>query len=205
MNNDMTPRVTLDGDIILDLTLDNSALGADKAVAGERAVVRAAQGHDAPSPARRRIEHAGGTPSETSSNRRGSLAPSTCHSSSKLFASNNNNERATEIVMLLTPHIVRTQELTESESAADTTSARNRTSGLAGHRRSSRRLAVEPPQAAPPAHPGRSDRAGNDSARHDAWTRGPTVAPPPGSTPVPGTCGTATAPATTACSDPDTH
>ena len=30
----MTPRVTLDGDIILDLMLDNSALGADKAVAG---------------------------------------------------------------------------------------------------------------------------------------------------------------------------
>ena len=30
----MTPRVTLEGDIILDLTLDNSSLGADVAVAG---------------------------------------------------------------------------------------------------------------------------------------------------------------------------
>ena len=34
VNIDMTPRVTLDGDIILDLMIDNSALGADKSVAG---------------------------------------------------------------------------------------------------------------------------------------------------------------------------
>ena len=30
MNIDMTPRVTLDGDILLDLTLDNSSLGAER-------------------------------------------------------------------------------------------------------------------------------------------------------------------------------
>ena len=43
VNIDMTPRVTLEGDIILDLTLDNSSLGAPVSVAGvERAVVRAA-------------------------------------------------------------------------------------------------------------------------------------------------------------------
>jgi general secretion pathway protein D len=34
VNIDMTPRVSLDGEIILDLLLDNSALGPDKAVAG---------------------------------------------------------------------------------------------------------------------------------------------------------------------------
>ena len=58
----MTPvRVTLDGDIILDLTLDNSSLGPNVSVAGvsvpsfgQRKV------HDAPAPARRRVEPARG-------------------------------------------------------------------------------------------------------------------------------------------------
>ena len=34
VNIDMTPRVTLEGDIILDLMIDDSALGDDKSVAG---------------------------------------------------------------------------------------------------------------------------------------------------------------------------
>ena len=41
VNIDMTPRVTVEGDIMLDLTVDNSSLGADMNVGGrQHAVVR---------------------------------------------------------------------------------------------------------------------------------------------------------------------
>ena len=60
VNIDMTPTVTLDGDIRLDLTLENSPQGADTNVGGvavpsfvQRKVTHAA------APARRRVEPAG--------------------------------------------------------------------------------------------------------------------------------------------------
>ena len=57
---DMTPRVTYDGDIILELTLENSARGQDtQHRRAEPAVVLLAQGADQAAPARRRIEPAG--------------------------------------------------------------------------------------------------------------------------------------------------
>ncbi len=57
---EMTPRVTYDGDIILELTLENSARGQDtQHRRAEPAVVLLAQGDDEAAPARRRVEPAG--------------------------------------------------------------------------------------------------------------------------------------------------
>ena len=47
VNIDMTPRVTLEGDIILDLIVDNSSLGQDRRLPAQRAVIRTADGDDA--------------------------------------------------------------------------------------------------------------------------------------------------------------
>ena len=59
-SSSMTPRVTYDGDIILDLTLENSARGQDtQHRRPEPAVVLLAQGDDQAAAARRRVEPAG--------------------------------------------------------------------------------------------------------------------------------------------------
>ena len=57
VNIDMTPRVSLDGEIILDLILDNSARRSGQSRRRrDRSVLRPAHADDAPAPARRRIE-----------------------------------------------------------------------------------------------------------------------------------------------------
>ena len=60
VNVDITPRVTLDGDIIMDLIVENSARGGDVVVAGhQHPRIHFAQGDHAPAAARRRIEPPG--------------------------------------------------------------------------------------------------------------------------------------------------
>jgi general secretion pathway protein D len=186
VNIDMTPRVTLDGDIILDLTLDDSALGADKAVAGvtvpsfvQRTVTTRLRLRDGES------NMLAGLLQETSSNNvRG--FPGAIHLPffKQLFSSNNNSSEQTEIVMLLTPHIVRTQELTEADLRPIYIGSQQNL-GVGGPPPLIAQPPVEPPQPAPPAQP-----ATVPGTTAPATMRGPggtIVAPPPGSTPVPGT------------------
>ena len=117
MNIDMTPRVTLEGDIILDLTLDNSSLGANVVVAGvsvpsfgQRTVTTRLRLRDGES------NLLAGLLRE---DERKSLTgfPGAIHVPvlKQLFSANDNSIKQTDIVMLLTPHIIRTDEITEDD------------------------------------------------------------------------------------------
>jgi general secretion pathway protein D len=189
VNIDMTPRVTLDGDIILDLTLDDSALGADKAVAGvtvpsfvQRTVTTRLRLRDGES------NMLAGLLQETSSNNvRG--FPGAIHLPffKQLLSSNNNSSEQTEIVMLLTPHIVRTQELTEADLRPIYIGSQQNL-GVGGPPPLIAQPPAEPLQPVPALQPAAGQTVPGTTA--PASMRGPggtTVAPPPGSTPVPGT------------------
>ncbi|MGH9254969.1 MAG: secretin N-terminal domain-containing protein [Vicinamibacterales bacterium] len=114
VNIQVTPRVTFDGDIILDLTVENSTLGPDIIIAGQ----------SLPSFGSRRIQTrlrlrdgesnlmAGLLREEERRALRGIPGLLRLPVLRSLFASNDNDIRQTDIIMLLTPRIVRTQELT---------------------------------------------------------------------------------------------
>jgi general secretion pathway protein D len=184
VNIDMTPvRVTLDGDIILDMTLDNSSLGPNVSVAGV----------SVPSFGQRKVQTRLRLRDGESNllagllreDERKSLAgfPGAIHVPilKQLFSANDTAITQTDIVMLLTPHIIRTSGLTEADlRPIYIGSAQNLGLGgppplIAG---------VPEPAEAPPAAttpapappPGTMPGPG-----------GTLVAPPPGSTPVPGT------------------
>jgi type II secretory pathway component GspD/PulD (secretin) len=117
VNVDITPRVTLDGDIIMDLIVENSARGGDVVVAGttipgfiSRKVTTRLRLRDGES------NLLAGLLSETE---RKSMRgfPGLLHLPviSSLFAANEREVDQTDIIMLLTPRIVRTQELTQSD------------------------------------------------------------------------------------------
>jgi len=114
VNVQMTPRVTFEGDIILDLTVENSTLGGNITIAGQ----------DLPSFGSRRVQTRLRLRDGESNLLAGLLREEDRRSISgipgliripilrNLFASNVNRIAQTDIVMLLTPRIVRTQELT---------------------------------------------------------------------------------------------
>src|SRR6185436_13733096 len=114
VNIQVTPRVTFEGDIILDLTVENSTRGQDVTIAGQTL----------PSFGSRKITTrlrlrdgeanllAGLLREEERRVLRGIPGLLRLPVLRSLFASNDNEIRQTDIVMLLTPRIVRTQELT---------------------------------------------------------------------------------------------
>jgi type II secretory pathway component GspD/PulD (secretin) len=119
INMEVTPRVTYDGEIILELIIENSALGPSIDVAGQ----------SVPSFASRKV----GTKlrlREGESNLLAGLIREEERRSisglpglinvpviNQIFASNNRSGEQRDIVMLLTPHIVRTHELTVDDLA----------------------------------------------------------------------------------------
>jgi len=194
VNIDMTPRVTLEGDIILDLTLDDSARGTDISVAGvsvpsfiQRTVTTRLRLRDGES------NLLAGLLQQTDTNAVQGF-PGAIHVPffRQLFSGNNNTSDQIDIVMLLTPHIVRTQEITEenlrpiyigSQGAAG--------AGLA--------VGGPPPLIAPPpeAQPPAGAPMGTVTAPSPSTA---IVTIPPGTTPIPGMVATpppTAAPATT--------
>ena len=111
---EVTPRVTFEGDIIMDLVVENSTLGGDVDIAGQ----------NLPSFGSRKIQTrlrlrdgesnllAGLLREEERRSMRGIPGLLRLPILRNLFASNDIDIRQTDIVMLLTPRIVRTQELT---------------------------------------------------------------------------------------------
>jgi general secretion pathway protein D len=180
VNIDMTPRVTLEGDIVLDLTLDDSARGSDITVAGvsvpsfvQRKVTTRLRLRDGES------NLLAGLLQQTETTKVQGF-PGAIHLPffRQLFSANDNSSDQVDIVMLLTPHVVRTQEITEenlkpiyigSQGAAG--------AGLA--------VGGPPPLIAPVPE----QAAAQPGTRPVAATAGTTavVTVPPGSTPVPGT------------------
>ena len=117
VNIDMTPTVTLDGDIRLDLTLDNNQLGGDVSVGGvtvpsfvQRKVSTRLRLRDGESNLLAGLL-------QTTEKKGVSGFPGLIHVPflSSLLAGNTSSNDQTEIVMLLTPHIVRAHDITEAD------------------------------------------------------------------------------------------
>ena len=114
VNVQVTPRVTFDGDIILDLVVENSTRGQDVNIAGQ----------NLPSFGSRRVETrlrlrdgesnmlAGLLREDERRSLRGIPGLLRIPILRNLLAANDNEIRQTDIIMLLTPRIVRTRELT---------------------------------------------------------------------------------------------
>ena len=117
VNVQVTPRVTFDGDIILDLVVENSTLGAPITIANQ----------ELPTFGSRRVQTqlrlrdgesnllAGLLREDERRSLRGIPGLLRLPVLRNLLAANNNVISQTDIVMLLTPRIVRTQELTAED------------------------------------------------------------------------------------------
>jgi type II secretory pathway component GspD/PulD (secretin) len=113
----MTPRVTFDGDIVLELSVESSTLGADIDIAGQ----------NLPSFGSRKIETkirlrdgestllAGLLREDERRFRRGPLGLMNLPVFRSLFSHNDTSLGQTDIVMLITPHVVRTHELRQQD------------------------------------------------------------------------------------------
>ncbi len=196
INIDITPRVTLEGDVVIDLNVESSSRGADVNVAGT----------NYPSFGSRKVGTRLRLRDGESNMLAGLLREDERRSLSgfpgavrvpilkQLFSNNDQLVAQTDIVMLLTPHIVRTHGITESDlRPIYIGSQQNLGVGgppplIAG--------TPEPSTAAPaagaataPASAPRSPAAAPGAAPSGQvqLPAGTTLAPPPGTTPVPGT------------------
>ncbi|MEZ5420139.1 MAG: hypothetical protein R2708_22735 [Vicinamibacterales bacterium] len=114
---EMTPRVTYEGDIVMDLTLENSARGQDSNIAGQ--VLPAFASRKVTTRLRLRDGEsnllAGLLREDERRSLRGFPGILRMPILQQLFADNDSNIRQTDIVMLLTPRIVRSHQLTTAD------------------------------------------------------------------------------------------
>lgn len=119
INMDMQPRVTLEGDILMDLTLESSSRGTDVNVAGQnipsfgtRKVTTRLRLRDGES------NLLAGLMREDES-KSVSGVPGAIHVPvlKQLFSGNSEETKTSDIVMLLTPHVVRSHEITQTDLA----------------------------------------------------------------------------------------
>jgi type II secretory pathway component GspD/PulD (secretin) len=148
VNIAMTPRVTYEGEIIIDLTIESSNLGASISVAGQ----------DVPSFGSRKVKTRLRLREGESNLLAGLLRDDQRRSLTgfpgvlrvpvlrSLFGNTSSEISQTDIVMLLTPHIVRTHELTADDLAPIYIGTQSNV-GLTGPPP----LIVPPPDAAAPA------------------------------------------------------
>ncbi len=115
VNVSVTPRVTYDGDIILDLEVESSTKGSDVNVAGTN--LPSFGSRKVATRMRLRDGESNLLAGLLRDDERKSLTgfPGGIHVPvvKQLFSANDNQISQTDIVMLLTPHIIRTQALTE--------------------------------------------------------------------------------------------
>jgi general secretion pathway protein D len=192
---EMTPTVTLEGDIRLDLTVISSTRKNDVVIAGVN--IPSFGNREVTTRLRLRDGESNLLAGLLQENERKVLAgfPGAIHIPvlSQLFSNNEQNIEQTDIVMLLTPHIIRTHEITE-EDLKPIYIGSQQNLGLNGPPP----LIAAPDQ--PPAPPvvgavGPAQPAPPSSAvpsqPNPQRAPGPggtgTVAPPPGSSPIPGT------------------
>ncbi len=117
VNIEATPRVTLDGDIILDLMVESSTKGADVNVSGQNLPTFGSR--KVTTRMRLRDGESNLLAGLLRDDERKSLTgfPGAIHVPilKQLFSSNDNQITQTDIVMLMTPHIIRTQGLTDKD------------------------------------------------------------------------------------------
>ena len=187
VNIDVTPTVTLEGDIRLDLVLDDSQVGADKNVAGvtvptfiQRTVTTRLRLRDGESNLLAGLYQ--------DSEQRGVTGPiGTIRIPilSSLISHNTVTNDQIDIVMLLTPHIVRTHELTEDDLKPIYIGSQQNL-GVGGPPPLIAPPVAEPAPAGAPA-PGPPAAGTNVPPATVPGPGGTQLAVPPGSTPVPGT------------------
>lgn len=186
VNVQVTPRVTFEGDIILDLLVESSTLGQDINIAGQ----------NLPSFGSRKVQTrlrlrdgesnllAGLLREEERRSLRGIPGLLRLPVLRSLLASNDTEIKQTDIIMLLTPRIVRTQELTLADVSPIFIGSQQ-SLGLGG----------PPPLIAAPV-----DTTPEPSPAPAAPAAAPPAGPgvivvPPGSSPIPGTTTLPAAPA----------
>jgi general secretion pathway protein D len=176
INIDITPvRVTLEGDIVIDLTLESSSRGSDVNIAGT----------NYPSFGRRQVSTRLRLRDGESNLLAGLLREDERKSLSgfpgaikvpllkQLFSNNDQTIAQTDIVMLMTPHIVRAPEITETDLKPLYIGTQN-SLGIGG----------PPPLIAGP-EPGADNTPGGVGVPPPA-ARVPILAPPAGTSPIPG-------------------
>jgi general secretion pathway protein D len=204
VNIDITPTVTLEGDIRLDMVLDDSQVGADRSVAGvtvptfvQRTVTTRLRLRDGES------NLLAGLLQDNESNQlTGFPGAIRVPLFKQLLSRNQITNDQIDIVMLITPHIVRTHEITEDDLKPIYIGSQQNL-GVGGPPPLIAAPApVEPPPAVAPA--GAPGATGATGATTPGTTPGVVpgytpagtplpgpggtqVAVPPGSTPVPGT------------------
>jgi len=185
---EMTPRVTIEGDVLLDLMVENSTLGASITIAGQ----------ELPSFGSRRVQTrlrlrdgesnllAGLLREDDRRSLRGVPGLLRLPILRNIFAANDTRIEQTDIVMLLTPRIVRTQELTTGDVSPIFIGSQQ-SLGLGG----------PPPLIAPPAGAEPAEPAGVAPATPPVPAPAQPGVPvvPPGSSPTPGTTTLPAAPA----------
>lgn len=173
LNVDLTPRVTYEGDVIIEMTLESSALGPSINVAGT----------SVPSFPLRRVTTKLRLRDGESNLLAGLLREDERKSITgfpgivnvpglrALFGANDNAIQQSDIVMLLTPRVIRTHELTQEDINPIFIGSQGNL-GLTG----------PPPLIAPAAEP---EPAAVPAPTAPAAPQGPIA--PPGSSPIPGT------------------
>jgi hypothetical protein len=196
VNIDVTPTVTLEGDIRLDLTVDSSSRGSDVVIGGvnipsfgQRTVTARLRLRDGESNLLAGLFQENEQTGVTG-------FPGAIHVPilKQLFSGNTGQIDQTDIVILITPHIVRTHEITESDLKPIYIGSQQNL-GIGGPPPLIAPQQEAPPVAAPgaaaPAAPGfNTPTAPGAISQGPEAQRGPggaTVAAPPGTSPVPGT------------------
>jgi general secretion pathway protein D len=186
VNIDMTPTVTLEGDIRMDLTIDSSSRGSDVVIGGvnipsfgQRTVTTQLRLRDGESNLLAGLFQESEQSGVTG-------FPGAIHVPllKRLFSGNSGQIDTTDIIMLLTPRIVRTQEITESDLQPIYIGSQQNL-GVGGPPP----LIAPIPEAPLPA-PAAAPAAADSTTATVTVLRGPGgtfVSAPPGSSPVPGT------------------
>lgn len=194
---DITPRVTYEGEILLELSVENSSLGASVDVGGQ----------SAPSFTSRKVAThlrlregeanllAGLVRQDTGNNRQGLPGLMRLPGIKQLFSGNEVSSGDTDIVMLITPHIVRGHDL----SAEDVGSIYIGTQANVGLGGPPPLIAPQPeappagaapagaaPGGTPPAPGAALPGAQGPPVASPPGAQGTTPAGPPGTSPVPG-------------------
>ena len=195
VNLEMTPRVTYEGEIVLDgFVVESSALGPSISVAGQ----------DVPSFSSRRVTTklrlregestllAGLLRDEQRKILTGFPGITKTPILRSLFGSTSDEINQSDIVMLLTPHIVRTHELTVEDLSSIYIGTQQNV-GLGGPPpliapQPNEPAPTTPPGAAPPAggtQPGTVPGVSRSTASPEGGVPPTNFAPPPGTSPVP--------------------
>ena len=195
VNVKLKPRVTYDDDVMLDLELEVSAQGADKNIAGQN--LPSFTSRKVTTKLRLRDGESNLLAGLLREDERKALTgiPGTLNLPiiSRLFAGNDNSVAQTDIVMLLTPHVIRTHELTQANLTPIYIGTQQNL-GLTGPP-----AVIGQPEVEAPVAVGSGSQPPAGAVAPGTVVPGPpgskTVAMmPPGSSPIPGTVGVPVAP-----------